>query len=143
MKTQSIKITTLSLVIILFIPYVGLAECGESSTTEEQSTNDFSQLDADALYELYVDNVLGNNPYIHQMNHLGYNYESLSDELFLLESDFIDLELYILAQEESYMLFQEWIKDEEGRKDFLARINENNNQNYINENYQFANKVSK
>ncbi len=143
MKTQSIKITTLSLVIILFIPYVGLAECGESSTTEEQSTNDFSQLDADALYELYVDNVLGNNPYIHQMNHLGYNYESLSDELFLLESDFIDLELYILAQEESRILFNEWIKDEEGRKDFLARINANNNQNNINENYKFANMENK
>ena len=134
MKTQSLKIITLFLVIILFIPYVGLAECGESSTIEEQSTNDLSQLDSDKLYKLYVDNVLGNNPYIHQMNHLGYNYDSLSDELFLLESDFIDLELYILAQEESRILFNEWIKDEEGRKDFLARINENNNQNHTNEN---------
>ncbi len=143
MKTQSIKIITLFLAIILFIPYVGLAEGGESSTIETQSTNDLSQLDSDELYKLYVDNVLGNNPYIHQMNHMGYNYESLSNELFLLESDFIDLDLYILAQEESRILFNEWIKDEEGRKEFLARVNENTEKKSINENYQFASKVNK
>ncbi len=143
MKMQSIKIITLFLVIILFIPYVGLAECGENSSIEEQSTNDLSQFDSDELYKLYVDNVLGNNPYIHQMNHLGYNYESLSDELFLIESDFSDLELYILAQEESRLLFNEWIKDEVGRKDFLANMNGYNNRNHINENYQFANKANK
>ena len=143
MKTQSIKIITLFLAIILFIPYVGLAECGESSTIEEQSTNDLSQLDSDELYKLYVDNVLGNNPYIHQMNHLGYNYDSLSNELFLLESDFIDLDLYILAQEESRILFNDWIKGEEGRKEFLARVNENTEKKSINENYQFANNVNK
>jgi hypothetical protein len=143
MKTQSIKIFTLFLAIILFIPYVGLAECGESSAIESQSTNDMSQLTSDELYELYVDNVLGNNPYIHQMNHNGNNYESLSNELFLLESDFIDLDLYVLAQEESRILFNEWIKDEEGRKDFLARVNENIEKESIVENYQFANNVNK
>ena len=125
MKTQSIKIITLFLAILLFIPYVGLAEGGESPTIETQSTNDLSQLDSDELYKLYVDNVLGNNPYIHQMNHMGYDYESISNELFLLESDFIDLDLYVLAQEESRILFNKWIKDEEGRNDFLARVNEN------------------
>ena len=143
MKPQSIKIITLFLAIILFIPYAGLAECGENSTIEEQSTTDLSQLDSDELYKLYVDNVLGNNPYIHQMNHLGYNYESLSNELFLLESDFIDLDLYVLAQEESRILFNEWIRNEEGRKEFFARVNENTEKNSIDENYQFANKVNK
>jgi len=143
MKTQLIKIITLFLAIILLTPYVGFAEGGERSTIEEQSTNDLSQFDSDELYKLYVDNVLGNNPYIHQMNHVGYNYESLSNELFLLESDFIDLDLYILAQEESRILFNEWIKDEEGRKDFLARVNDNTEKKSIYENYQFANNVKK
>ena len=143
MKMQSIKIITLVLAIILFIPYVGLAKRGESSSIEEQSTNDLSQLDSDELYKLYVDNVLSNNPYIHQMNHYGYNYESLSNELFLLESDFIDLDLYVLAQEESRILFNEWIRNEEGRKEFFARVNENTEKNSIDENYQFANKVNK
>ena len=143
MKTQSIKIITLFLLIILFIPYVALAECGESSTNDKHSTNDLSQLDSDDLYKLYVDNVLGNNPYIHQMNHMGHDYESISNELFLLESDFIDLDLYVLAQEESRILFNEWIKDEEGRNDFLARVNENSEKKSIYENDQFANMVIK
>ena len=84
-----------------------------------------------------------NNKYIHQWNHLVHNYESISQELFLLEFNFIDLELYVLAHEESYILFQVWIKDEKERKDFITKINENIGKNNSNENYQIAIKASK
>ena len=139
MKNHVINGLTALLVILLFLPYTGYAECGENSNLTNQSVNDYSQFDSDTLHKLYVDNVLMNNPYIHQMNHLGYNYETLSNDLFFIESNYSELESYVSAQEESYLLFQEWIKDEDGRKDFLAKMNEYNNQTNSNEMYQLAN----
>ena len=139
MKKQVINGITAFLAILLFLPNNGYAECGENSTLTNQTVNDYSQFDSDTLYKLYVDNVLMNNPYIHQMNHLGYNYETLSNDLFFIESNYSELESYVSAQEESYLLFQEWIKDEDGRKDFLAKMNKYNNQTNSNGMYQLAN----
>jgi len=139
MKNHVINGITAFLVILLFLPYTGYAECGENSNPTNHSVNDYSQFDSDTHYKLYVDNVLMNNPYIHQMNHLGYNYETLSNDLFFIESNYSELESYVSAQEESYLLFQEWIKDEDGRKDFLAKMNEYNNQTNSNDMYQLAN----
>lgn len=143
MKKQVINGITTFMAILLFLPYNGYAECGENSTLTNQAVNDYSQFDSDTLYKLYVDNVLMNNPYIHQMDHLGYNNETISNDLFFIESNYNELELYISAQEESYLLFQEWIKDEDGRNDFLAKMNNYTKPNIVDENYQLANNTIK
>ena len=139
MKKHVINGITAFLAILLFLPDNGYAECGENSTLTNQAVNDYSQFDSDTLYKLYVDNVLMNNPYMNQMDHLGYNNEMISNDLFFIESNYNELELYVSAQEESYLLFQEWIKDEDGRNDFLTKMNEYKDQTNSNKNDQLAN----
>ena len=124
MIKQATKELSIFILVLLLIPSFGYSECGENSKNANRPHLDISKLSADELYQLYVENVEMNNPYLHQMNHLGHMYESSNKGMHLIEFNLTDLELLERAQEESYKIFKEWIKEPSDREEFIAKMNE-------------------
>lgn len=135
MFKQATKGITIFLLVILLIPISGYSECGNNSKKVNSSNLNISDLSTDELYQLYVENVEMNNIYLHQMNHLGHKNGLNNAGMYLVEFNIQDIELVEKAQEESYKLFKEWVKDEELRKEFIAKMNEHHSKNY----YQLVN----
>lgn len=124
MIKQATKAISVILLALLLIPSFGYSECGENSKNLNSTNLDISTLSSDELYQLYVTNVEMNNPYLHQMNHLGHMYELSQAGSLLIGFNLTELELFERAQEESYKIFKEWIKEPNDRKEFIAKMNE-------------------
>lgn len=124
MIKQATKAISVILLALLLIPSFGYSECGENSKNLNSTNLDISTLSSDELYQLYVTNVEMNNPYLHQMNQLGHMYELSQAGSLLIGFNLTELELFERAQEESYKIFKEWIKEPNDRKEFIAKMNE-------------------
>lgn len=124
MIKQATKAISVILLALLLIPSFGYSECGENSKNLNSTNLDISTLSSDELYQLYVTNVEMNNPYLHQMNQLGHMYELSQAGSLLIGFNLTELELFERAQEESYKIFKEWLKEPNDRKKFIAKMNE-------------------
>jgi hypothetical protein len=120
-------------------PAISYSECGGKNETSSDFQYNLSDFSSNELYQMYIENVEMNNPYMHQMNHLGYKHNSTVSSNYIMEFNLTALELLEKAQEESYKLFKEWIKDADCREEFISKMNEYNS----NKSNYFANKELK
>ena len=104
MKKQAIKVFLKMVLILLFVPYTGLAKGKaelNANTFLDPSTSYGSYTTQDNLKYIYsiYDEGLVDTKYIYQIDIVGNNYDSNSEYQILFGFDAIEFELYTKNQE--------------------------------------------
>ena len=149
MKKQAIKGITLLLVIILFVPIVGLAQDSDKPNIVTAVTLTFdpdadgSNAEFDSLTVLFDKNVVNKNKFIKSVMRIGHYYGSKSGE-FLVITEYNGNGLGIIeeAGEEGNKLFKKWKKDKDDRAEFNKARNKYFKPWHSDEIYTLISKVS-
>ncbi len=149
MKTQATKGIMALLLIILFVPFVGIAQDTDKPnivttvTLSFATDNGGSNAEFDSLNAIYDKNVVSKNKFIKSEMRIGHYYGSKSGEYIIItEYNGGGLGIIEEAGEEDGKLFNKWLKDKEDRDKYNDAINKYFKQWHSDEIYTLNSKVS-
>ncbi len=127
MNKTTIRVILAVLLILLFIPSLGLAQDKDEQNTVKCVTyaadwkEGASVAERDSIFDLWDDNVVKKNKYIKMDMTIRHLYGSNSDDfVFIVEYNGSGLGIMEKADEEGTRLFKKWKPDAEDRKAFNA-----------------------